>query len=62
MMMSEWMVVNVKMEVGECEREVMGGRLVCGDCYGVVEAGTCCDDCDFVREAYRVKGWVLLDL
>jgi len=29
----------------------------CGECYGAAEAGTCCNTCDSVQEAYRKKGW-----
>ena len=61
-MTSERTAVNAKTEAGEREREATGGRSACGDCYGAAEAGTCCDDCDSVREAYRVKGWALPDL
>jgi hypothetical protein len=29
----------------------------CGSCYGAAKAGTCCNTCEDVREAYRVSGW-----
>jgi len=35
----------------------------CGPCYGAEQTqGECCNTCDEVRAAYRVKGWALGDL
>lgn len=34
----------------------------CGSCYGSAKAGTCCNTCQDVREAYRVATWTLPDL
>ncbi|KAM0950478.1 putative endoplasmic reticulum vesicle transporter [Dioscorea sansibarensis] len=42
-----------------------GGRLehnevYCGSCYGAeVSDSDCCNSCEEVREAYRIKGWAL---
>ena len=34
----------------------------CGSCYGAETAeGQCCNTCEEVRQAYRVKGWVMPD-
>jgi len=33
----------------------------CGSCYGAAEKGKCCNTCDDVREAYRIKGWAFTD-
>eukprot|EP00887_Chlorella_sp_A99_P002342 scaffold10.g2342.t1 len=36
--------------------------VMCLSCYGAeAHAGDCCNTCDEVREAYRRKGWALLD-
>ena len=59
---SERAAVNAREEARAGAGEGEGGATTCGDCYGAAEAGTCCDDCDAVREAYRVKGWALPDL
>jgi len=59
---SERAAVNAREEARARGGEGEGGATTCGDCYGAAEAGTCCDDCDAVREAYRVKGWALPDL
>lgn len=33
----------------------------CGSCYGAEpQEGACCNTCDEVREAYRLKGWALV--
>lgn len=37
----------------------VGGTAACGSCYGAAPAGSCCNTCDDVREAYRKKGWGL---
>jgi endoplasmic reticulum-Golgi intermediate compartment protein 3 len=38
------------------------GNSTCGDCYGAeTNPGDCCNTCDEVREAYRRKGWALID-
>jgi len=29
----------------------------CGDCYGAGSEGECCQTCDDVRRAYRIRGW-----
>ena len=34
----------------------------CGSCYGAGEEGECCNNCDDVKRAYNLKGWVLRDL
>ena len=31
----------------------------CGSCYGAGEEGECCNTCDDVKRAYKVKGWHL---
>jgi len=34
----------------------------CGPCYGAAaKKGDCCNDCNAVREAYRIKGWAFVD-
>ena len=34
----------------------------CGSCYGAETAGKkCCNTCEDVREAYRLKGWAFSD-
>ncbi len=34
----------------------------CGSCYGAeTPAKSCCNTCDDVREAYRLKGWAFSD-
>ena len=34
------------------------GTPGCGSCYGAqTRAGQCCNTCEEVREAYRVRGW-----
>ena len=34
----------------------------CGSCYGAeAESGECCNSCEDVRNAYRLKGWVMPD-
>ncbi|KAL7064344.1 hypothetical protein AAHC03_05822 [Spirometra sp. Aus1] len=36
------------------------GPDYCGSCYGAAaDANTCCNSCDSVLEAYRLKGWVV---
>lgn len=38
------------------------GNASCGSCYGAeANLGDCCNTCDEVREAYRRKGWALVD-
>jgi len=35
----------------------------CGSCYGAHQKSSqCCNTCDEVRDAYKVKGWILTDL
>jgi hypothetical protein len=34
----------------------------CGSCYGAGEVGECCNSCDDVQRAYKIKGWALTDL
>ncbi|KAE9413102.1 hypothetical protein Angca_008574, partial [Angiostrongylus cantonensis] len=29
----------------------------CGSCYGALPAGSCCNTCEEVREAYQLRGW-----
>ncbi|CAJ0599118.1 unnamed protein product [Cylicocyclus nassatus] len=29
----------------------------CGSCYGALPAGSCCNTCDEVKEAYQLRGW-----
>uniref|UniRef100_A0A0X3NWI7 Endoplasmic reticulum-Golgi intermediate compartment protein 3 n=1 Tax=Schistocephalus solidus TaxID=70667 RepID=A0A0X3NWI7_SCHSO len=39
---------------------VKKGPDYCGSCYGAAaDATTCCNSCDSVLEAYRLKGWVV---
>jgi hypothetical protein len=55
--------VNARVDAGAGgANATMPAVETCGDCYGAGDAGACCDDCDAVREAYRVKGWALPDL
>jgi hypothetical protein len=34
----------------------------CGSCYGAAPDGKCCNTCEEVREAYRIKGWAFSQL
>ncbi len=37
-------------------------KSACGSCYGAeTPAKDCCNTCDDVREAYRLKGWAFSD-
>lgn len=37
---------------------VVAGTAQCGSCYGAqTSAGQCCNTCEDVREAYRIRGW-----
>ena len=39
---------------------VNNGTASCGSCYGAErEAGQCCNTCEEVREAYRMRGWAV---
>ncbi|VDO31717.1 unnamed protein product [Haemonchus placei] len=31
--------------------------LKCGSCYGALPEGTCCNTCEELKEAYRLRGW-----
>ena len=45
---------------GEEAEEAAARR--CGSCYGAEQTPEqCCDDCEAVREAYRIKGWAFSD-
>jgi len=33
----------------------------CGSCYGAGQEGECCNTCEDVRRAYKLRGWVLHD-
>ncbi|KHJ74747.1 hypothetical protein OESDEN_25637 [Oesophagostomum dentatum] len=31
----------------------------CGSCYGALPAGSCCNTCEEVKEAYHLRGWTV---
>ncbi|KAI3827796.1 hypothetical protein L1987_01880 [Smallanthus sonchifolius] len=43
--------------------EIAHNETYCGSCYGaaVQSAAECCNSCDAVREAYRRRGWGLMN-
>ncbi|PSC71879.1 Endoplasmic reticulum-Golgi intermediate compartment 3 [Micractinium conductrix] len=61
---------GIKHEVGPSQRPqpgngsaAVGDPNYCGSCYGSQSReGQCCNTCAEVREAYRTKGWALLDV
>lgn len=33
------------------------GNITCGSCYGARPDNECCNTCDDLKEAYRIRGW-----
>lgn len=46
----------------EANTKALMDESACGSCYGAETPGRrCCNTCDDVREAYRLKGWAFSD-
>uniref|UniRef100_A0A0R3W8U8 Endoplasmic reticulum-Golgi intermediate compartment protein 3 n=1 Tax=Taenia asiatica TaxID=60517 RepID=A0A0R3W8U8_TAEAS len=51
-----------KLKALERKRTPLQSKNYCGSCYGAgVEDNQCCDTCESVLEAYRVRGWSVSD-
>ena len=53
--------VGEKEEAEAEEEEEEDDDNGCGSCYGAGEEGECCNTCDDVKRAYKIKGWHLKD-
>eukprot|EP00298_Acanthocystis_sp_HF-20_P008720 c17856_g1_i2.p1 GENE.c17856_g1_i2~~c17856_g1_i2.p1 ORF type:complete len:426 (-),score=144.75 c17856_g1_i2:16-1293(-) len=52
---------SLKEEYSISEEDYKVPENYCGSCYGAGEPGECCNTCDNVREAYKLKKWVISD-
>ena len=60
-MTQETTVLNEQHAVEVGQSEDGDGTLKCGDCYGAAP-DRCCNDCNAVRQAYRIRGWAMPDM
>lgn len=50
-------VQKIEINQNRSDVELKTTTVGCGSCYGALPAGSCCNTCEEVKDAYRLRGW-----